>query len=159
MRKQEFRVLSGWKQVARYSDAGVRTVQRYERESGLPIRRPAGNLRGSVFAVEAELRDWVVTREKRSGPKPDADALSTRTNTLGANFLLIDSELAPTFSELAMDAADGERREHSARIARKAYGTIAQLRLRIHLLAADKVKLDANLHGLKGELQSIGKTF
>lgn len=33
-------ILSGWKEIANYLRKGVRTVQRYERELGLPIRRP-----------------------------------------------------------------------------------------------------------------------
>jgi len=37
----------------------VRTVQRYERCLGLPVRRPAGNSAGSVVATKAELDAWV----------------------------------------------------------------------------------------------------
>jgi hypothetical protein len=35
-------ILSGWKDIANYLGKGVRTVQRYGREMGLPIHRPAG---------------------------------------------------------------------------------------------------------------------
>jgi hypothetical protein len=38
---------------------GVRTVQRYEREFGLPVRRPTGRTRGSVMATLAEIDAWV----------------------------------------------------------------------------------------------------
>lgn len=51
--------LSGWKDIATYLDKGVRTVQRYEREFGLPVRRLAGKPRGSVVATKAELDAWV----------------------------------------------------------------------------------------------------
>ena len=51
--------LSGWKAIANYLGKGVRTVQRYERELGLPIRRPAGKPMGSVIATKAELDGWV----------------------------------------------------------------------------------------------------
>lgn len=51
--------LSGWKNIARYLDKGVRTVQRYERDFGLPVRRPAGRPRGSVVATKAEIDAWV----------------------------------------------------------------------------------------------------
>ena len=50
----------GWKDIAAYLGKGVRTVQRYERELGLPIRRPAGKSTGSVMATKAELDGWVV---------------------------------------------------------------------------------------------------
>ncbi|HEX3822115.1 MAG TPA: hypothetical protein VHW45_17425 [Candidatus Sulfotelmatobacter sp.] len=51
--------LSGWKEIANYLGKGVRTAQRYERELGLPVRRPAGKSAGSVVAVKAELDGWV----------------------------------------------------------------------------------------------------
>jgi len=51
--------LSGWKEIGNYLGKGVRTVQRYERQMGLPVRRPAGKARGSVVAVIAELDGWI----------------------------------------------------------------------------------------------------
>jgi hypothetical protein len=58
-------VLTGWKEIAKYLSMGVRTVQRYEREQGLPIHRRRGNLKGPVLAVKLELDEWV-----GSFPKP-----------------------------------------------------------------------------------------
>ena len=52
-------ILSGWKTIARHLGMGVRTVQRYEREMGLPIRRPAGKMRGAVLATRSELDAWI----------------------------------------------------------------------------------------------------
>jgi hypothetical protein len=51
--------LGGWKEIASYLGKGVRTVQRYERYLGLPVRRPAGRPWGSVIATKAELDAWV----------------------------------------------------------------------------------------------------
>jgi hypothetical protein len=51
--------LSGWKEIANYLGKGVRTVQRYELQLGLPVRRPAGKPWGSVVATTAELDGWV----------------------------------------------------------------------------------------------------
>jgi hypothetical protein len=51
--------LSGWKEIANYLGKGVRTVQRYERQMGLPVRRPAGKPRGSVVATRVELDAWI----------------------------------------------------------------------------------------------------
>ncbi len=64
MKKRSLKVepqhfLSGWKEIANFLGKGVRTVQRYERDMGLPVRRPAGKDRGSVVAVVAELDGWV----------------------------------------------------------------------------------------------------
>ena len=52
-------ILSGWKEIANCLGKGVRTVQRYERYMGLPVRRPAGKSSGSVVATKAELDAWV----------------------------------------------------------------------------------------------------
>jgi hypothetical protein len=52
-------ILSGWKEIANYLGKGVRTVQRYERELGLPVRHPAGKPCGSVIATKAEMDAWV----------------------------------------------------------------------------------------------------
>src|SRR5262249_12461236 len=51
--------LSGWKEIANYLGKGVRTVQRYELQMQLPVRRPAGKPWGSVVATKAELDAWV----------------------------------------------------------------------------------------------------
>jgi hypothetical protein len=57
MRQQRVKldVLSGWKDIAIHLAKGVRTVQRYERELGLPIHRPSGKARASVIATKVEL--------------------------------------------------------------------------------------------------------
>jgi hypothetical protein len=52
-------IFNGWKEIANYLGKGVRTVQRYERELALPVRRPAGKPRGSVLAVRAEVDGWL----------------------------------------------------------------------------------------------------
>jgi hypothetical protein len=52
-------LLAGWKEIAAYLGKGVRTVQRYEIELGLPVRRPAGKPCGSVVATRVELDAWV----------------------------------------------------------------------------------------------------
>ena len=58
-------ILSGWKEIANYLGRGVRTVQRYERELALPVRRSAGKSTGSVIAIKAELDGWVSARPIR----------------------------------------------------------------------------------------------
>lgn len=55
----EPKVLRGWKDIANYLGKGVRTIQRYDRQLALPIRRPAGKLRASVVAMKIDLDAWV----------------------------------------------------------------------------------------------------
>lgn len=49
--------LNSWKELANYLGCSVRTVQRWEAERGLPVRRLPGH-RGSVFALRAEVEQW-----------------------------------------------------------------------------------------------------
>jgi hypothetical protein len=58
-------ILSGWKDIAAYLGKGVRTVQRYERELTLPVRRPAGKSAASVIATKAELDGWIAAAPLR----------------------------------------------------------------------------------------------
>ena len=53
------KIINGWKEIATYLGKGVRSVQRYERELGLPVHRPAGRSKGSVIATKLELDGWV----------------------------------------------------------------------------------------------------
>lgn len=52
-------VLNSWKEVATYLGRGVRTVQRWEQELGLPVRRPRGRSRSAVIAFRRELDQWL----------------------------------------------------------------------------------------------------
>lgn len=62
MRKS--RVLQSWKQIANYIGRTERTIQRWEREFGFPIRRPSGKARSAVMALVSEIEEW--TRGKPS---------------------------------------------------------------------------------------------
>lgn len=52
-------VLNSWKEVAAYLGRGVRTVQRWEQELGLPVRRPRGKDRSAVIALKSDLDRWL----------------------------------------------------------------------------------------------------
>ena len=52
-------VLHSWKEIAAYLNRGVRTVQRWESELGLPVHRPRGKNRSAVLAFREELDDWL----------------------------------------------------------------------------------------------------
>jgi hypothetical protein len=52
-------VLNSWKEVAAYLGRGVRTVQRWEQELALPVRRPRGKSRSAVIAFKSELDKWL----------------------------------------------------------------------------------------------------
>lgn len=51
--------LHGWKNIASELDRGVRTVQRWERDLGLPVHRIGNRPRRPVFAFAEELHSWL----------------------------------------------------------------------------------------------------
>ena len=53
------RPLTSWKEIAHYFNKSVRTVQRWEQQFGLPIRRPDVHDHGIVIAFPNELADWM----------------------------------------------------------------------------------------------------
>lgn len=54
--------LQSWKEIAVYLRCGVRTVQRWERLKGLPVRRPRPGDRSPVFAFPSEIDQWLHSR-------------------------------------------------------------------------------------------------
>lgn len=57
------RRLDSWKEIAEYLRRGLTTVQRWEREEGLPIHRHVHSSGGSVFAYSEDLDRWLAGRE------------------------------------------------------------------------------------------------
>jgi hypothetical protein len=55
----ETRILNSWKEIAAHMGRGVRTVQRWEQELGLPVRRPRGKSRSAVIARATDLDQWL----------------------------------------------------------------------------------------------------
>jgi tetratricopeptide (TPR) repeat protein len=51
--------LTSWKEIACFLGREVRTVQRWEKLNGLPVRRLLHDKRGSVYAYADELEAWV----------------------------------------------------------------------------------------------------
>jgi hypothetical protein len=84
----EQRPLTSWKEIANYLGKGVRTVQRWERELGLPVRRPSHNEKHVVIAFAAELDEWILTtmrqRDEKPGkePQPKRNAAQPPTPTI-----------------------------------------------------------------------------
>jgi Tol biopolymer transport system component len=68
--------LDSWKEIAAYLGRGVRTVQRWEQEEGLPVHRLAHEKRGSIYARRDELDAWWESRRitLSAQPEPAADA-------------------------------------------------------------------------------------
>jgi hypothetical protein len=76
-------ILTSWKEIAQFLGKGVRTVQRWEREADLPVRRQTGLSPHAVIAISDELEDWA--RSRARGPTGAlAGALQREIETLRA---------------------------------------------------------------------------
>src|SRR5215510_10110381 len=65
--------LDSWKAIAAYVGRGVRTVQRWERDEGLPVHRLAHERRGSVYALRHEVTAWWESRRQQLEAQPSDD--------------------------------------------------------------------------------------
>ena len=84
-------VLNSWKEIASYLGRGVRTVQRWEHDSALPVHRPKGKDRSAVLAIREELDQWL----QRTPMKPNGNG-----NGNGAAGVVVP-DVAPVLLELA----------------------------------------------------------
>ena len=66
--------LNSWKEIACYLGRGVRTVQRWERDMGLPVRRPRGRQRSAVIALRGDLDAWLDRCPTLGAPRAGAEA-------------------------------------------------------------------------------------
>jgi TolB-like protein len=81
----ESRILDSWKAIALYLQRDVTTVQRWEKQEGMPVHRHLHHKRGSVYALSSELDAWRQSRNLRfddvQEPAPEAPAGSDRQQT------------------------------------------------------------------------------
>ncbi len=57
--------LDSWKEIAAYLKRDVRTLYRWEKQEGLPVRRHVHSKRGTVYAYKHELDAWWNNRRPR----------------------------------------------------------------------------------------------
>jgi eukaryotic-like serine/threonine-protein kinase len=69
--------LDSWKEVSAYLGRSVRTVQRWEATTGLPVHRLAHEKRGSIYAYKHELDAWWSSRGATLQPVDTPSASTT----------------------------------------------------------------------------------
>jgi hypothetical protein len=86
--------LTSWKEIASYLGKGVRTVQRWECQFGLPVRRPNEKSKGVVYASRSELDQWLARHwSRRPGKFPTAEPANGNGKTLVATEIAVSQEL------------------------------------------------------------------
>jgi TolB-like protein/Flp pilus assembly protein TadD len=76
--------LDSWKEIAGYLKKEVRTVQRWEKNLGLPVRRLAQGKQGTVFAYKTDLDSWWQESQSRveQDSRSDEDTSSSEPNVV-----------------------------------------------------------------------------
>jgi TolB-like protein len=83
--------LDSWKKIASYLKRGERTVQRWEREEGLPVHRLAHDKRSSVYAYTDQLDAWRQHRQiepeaaPRQAPAPQRSIAVLPFSSIGGD--------------------------------------------------------------------------
>ncbi|MBI4904445.1 MAG: tetratricopeptide repeat protein [Acidobacteria bacterium] len=67
-------ILNSWKEISRYLNYDVRTLQRWELTRGLPMRRMPGGTKPGVYAVKSELDSWRRSRSLHTAVREDDSA-------------------------------------------------------------------------------------
>lgn len=65
------KVLTSWKEIAQYLGKGVRTVQRWEADFALPVRRAQSSRHRAILAIPEELDYWLLTNAKTLANPPE----------------------------------------------------------------------------------------
>lgn len=113
---------------------------------------PSKRLRSDIFLP--------LKQHGHAAPKPTVDELlawQSRANKVNADFLKLDLQTALTFTQLALQAEDGVKRERNQRAARKAYDTILRLVGRVTLTDDEARSMGKSLERLRSDLIRLGE--
>ena len=105
--------LESWKAIARYLGRTVRTVQRWEKDEGLPVYRHHHRKRGSVYAITHELDEWRNSRAPLKKPGFDY-RLAASVAVIGVFLLIFFLLWNPpgARNSVEMQATSGEAYRH-----------------------------------------------
>jgi hypothetical protein len=92
-------LLNSWKEIAAYLKRGVRTLQRWERELDLPVRRSNQRRHSTVMAFKSELDQWLskvcalALSSQTAVPVLQLPALERRLQQLAAETEMVQSQI------------------------------------------------------------------
>jgi len=166
-------ILNSWKEIATYLDRGVRTLQRWERDEHLPIRRVGAGERAPVFAFTVEIDKWLRKHDTTApadhitAAQSDSRKLIAESQRLvstlprsGADFLFLDLDVAQSMAKSALIAgADSQKKARAQRIARRAHDTILYLSQRLNMTRQEASELKEKLAAVRRTLEQLGEHF
>ena len=103
--------LVSWKEIAVHLGREIRTVQRWEKTEGLPVRRHEHQKRSTVYAYASELDEWFKKRQPADDPEADAafepepDVTEVSTESVNGNASLSAQPSFATDNHLAVSGA------------------------------------------------------
>lgn len=141
-------------------------------KQAIALKTPAGGILSEMaifrqLMIQARVkiapkgRDFPMTSGKSSYPSLILNGwkLAEHLNKAGVEFLRLDVEVGLTFSGIALQAQDSEKRARNLRAARKAYDTVLRLMDKVTLTEDGAKSLARNLFQLKCELVMLGEVL
>jgi TolB-like protein/Tfp pilus assembly protein PilF len=104
--------LDSWGEIASYLGREVRTVQRWERTEGLPVRRHEHKKKSTVYAFTGELDAWIKNRQPKDDP--EADDAFAREQELGGTDSPIEIVAPPAVPPIPAPTPDPGKAPSSA---------------------------------------------
>src|SRR5215469_2086904 len=101
----ERKILHGWKEIASYIGMGLRTVQRYELELMLPIRRSGELGRSAVMAFSDEIDAWLAMTATRAQSLSQQPEVSSEIHPSQAVVLVEDREEDVEYARFCLSEA------------------------------------------------------
>jgi TolB-like protein len=156
--------LDSWKEIAVFLKRGIRTVQRWEANEGLPVHRHQHRKLGSVYAFESEVSVWWASRcvelqgaKHTSGDSPEREGGGRKTRLLILPFENLGGDpaqdyLADGFTEEMITQLGRLQPERLAVIARTTAMYYKGTRKRLDQIAR---QLDVD-YVLEGSVRSVG---
>jgi hypothetical protein len=95
--------LVSWKEIAAHLGREVRTVQRWEKTEGLPVKRHEHLKKSTVYAYPSELDDWV--RKRQPVDDPEADEFVARIAMRRERLQFDDEDAAQVIAGLLVEMA------------------------------------------------------
>ncbi len=92
-------VLNGWKEIASYLGRDPRTVERWEKQRSLPVRRLPGSGRATVYALVPELDRWMASSPLRDPALHAGELLAVGEGVFPPDAVIAPSAASPERTE------------------------------------------------------------